>query len=294
METAIQTTTIRENIPKAIPFPTADSKPRKKYCRRNLVATVRQSAEDHSADPFVNENDINDIICSLLMSSKPSNKRMFTKAAAFIVGINTGYRAGDVLCLKVSDVIDERGHIIDELYLSEDKTNKSRVVYFNKAVKTAIRFIIDVNQLEPNNYLFTGEGNRTAYLDHFIYNEDGEIVKALTTGERERPDGTFREIVPLWVSSLSRIIMAEAKKLGIAGHYSSHCMRNTFAEFISRNWMETRNPLIASKALNHADVKTTVEHYMKVNPQRLKQQWLSLNLGLEVLEMFIEDFYGKS
>ena len=83
-------------------------------------------------------------------------------------------------------------------------------------------------------------------------------------------------------------------KLGISGHYSSHCMRNTFAEFISRDFEDNRNPLAASKALNHADVKTTIEHYMKVNPQRLKLQWQNLNLGLEVWEMFIEDFYGKS
>ena len=52
--------------------------------------------------------------------------------------------------------------------------------------------------------------------------------------------------------------------------------------------------MAASKARNHADVKTTIEHYMKVNPQRLKHQWQNLNLGLEVWEMFIEDFYGKS
>ena len=104
----------------------------------------------------------------------------------------------------------------------------------------------------------------------------------------------MREITPLWVSSLSRIIIDKAKKLGISGHYSSHCMRNTFAEFISRDFEDNRNPLAASKALNHADVKTTIEHYMKVNPQRLKHQWQNLNLGLEVWEMFIEDFYGKS
>ena len=279
-------------LPKAIPIFT-DSRPRKKYRRRNLVARTNEASQKHSADAFVDKNDIDDIIYSLLIGSSTKNKRMFTKAAAFTAGINTGYRAGDVLSLRVEDVVDEKGNIIDELYLSEDKTDKTRVVYLNKAVKTAIRFIIDVNQLSPENYLFTGEGNRTAYIDRFEYDEDGEIINVVTTGEKERPDGTIREITPLWVSSLSRIIIDKAKKLGISGHYSSHCMRNTFAEFISRDFEDNRNPLAASKALNHADVKTTIEYYMKVNPQRLKHQWQNLNLGLEVWEMFIEDFYGK-
>lgn len=69
-------------------------------------------------------------------------------------------------------------------------------------------------------------------------------------------------------------------------------MRKTFAEFISRNWADERSPMIASKALNHADVRTTVEYYMRVDPRKLKVQWLNLNLGLEVLEMFIEDYYN--
>ena len=178
-------------LPKAIPIFT-DSRPRKKYRRRNLVARTNEASQKHSADAFVDKNDIDDIIYSLLIGSSTKNKRMFTKAAAFTAGINTGYRAGDVLSLRVEDVVDDKGNIIDELYLSEDKTDKTRVVYLNKAVKTAIRFIIDVNKLAPENYLFTGEGNRTAYIDRFEYDEDGEITNVVTTGEKERPDGTLR------------------------------------------------------------------------------------------------------
>ena len=93
-------------LPKAIPIFT-DSRPRKKYRRRNLVARTNEASQKHSADAFVDKNDIDDIIYSLLIGSSTKNKRMFTKAAAFTAGINTGYRAGDVLSLRVEDVVDE-------------------------------------------------------------------------------------------------------------------------------------------------------------------------------------------
>lgn len=295
---ANNTNLAEEEIPKALPLPA--TKPeikvapiaKSKRPRRNLIARVSVHSEDHSADAFMNKDDIDNIVYSLLMNCKSSSKRKFTKVCAFIFVINTGYRAGDGLSLRVKDVLDENGNIVDELNLSEDKTDKSRVVYFNKAVKTAIHFLIEVNHLTPENYLFVGEGNRTSYLDHIEYDNDGEVKKIVSTGERYKPDGTERQACPYWVGSISRIIIQEAKRLGIEGHYSSHCMRKTFAEFISRNWADERNPMIASKALNHADVRTTVEYYMRVDPRKLKAQWLNLNLGLEVLEMFIEDYYN--
>lgn len=290
-------TNLAENeLPKAIPVPTSQSDikiaptPKAKRPRRNLVARVSVRSEDHSADAFMERADINNLIRSLLVNSKSSSKRRFTKACAFIFTINTGYRAGDGLSLRVKDVLDGNGEIVDELCLSEDKTDKSRVVYFNKAVKIAIRFLIDVNHLTSENYLFVGEGNRTSYLDHIEYDENGNIEKIVSTGEKIKPDGTIREACPYWVGSLSRIIIQEAKKLNIEGHYSSHCMRKTFAEFISRNWIDERNPMIASKALNHAEVRTTVEYYMRVDPRKLKNQWLNLNLGLEALETFINAY----
>lgn len=289
-------TNLAEEIPKALPLPAA--KPeikvvlKKKREGRNLVARVSINSENHSADAFTNKNDIDNILLSLLMNCKSSSKRKFTKALTFLFVINTGYRAGDGLIIRVRDVLDDNGNIKDYIFLNESKTGKSRKVYFNKAVKMAIQFLIEVNHLTFNNYLFAGEGNRTAYIHHIEYDECGKVIKTVTTGEKYDDNGVAREVAPYCVSSLSRIIIQEAKKLGLEGHFSSHCMRKTFAEFISRDWVDNRNPIVASKALNHSDVRTTVEYYLTVDSHKLKDQWLNLNLGLEVLEMFIEDYYN--
>jgi integrase len=289
-------TNLAEEIPKTLPLPAA--KPeikvvlKKKREGRNLVARVSINSENHSADAFTNKNDIDNILLSLLMNCKSSSKRKFTKALAFLFVINTGYRAGDGLIIRVRDVLDDNGNIKDYIFLNESKTGKSRKVYFNKAVKMAIQFLIEVNHLTLNNYLFVGEGNRTAYIHHIEYDECGKVIKTVTTGEKYDDNGVAREVAPYCVSSLSRIIIQEAKKLGLEGHFSSHCMRKTFAEFISRDWVDNRNPIVASKALNHSDVRTTVEYYLTIDSRKLKAQWLNLNLGLEVLEMFIEDYYN--
>ena len=289
-------TNLAEEIPKALPLPAA--KPeikvvlKKKREGRNLVARVSINSENHSADAFTNKNDIDNILLSLLMNCKSSSKRKFTKALAFLFVINTGYRAGDGLIIRVRDVLDDNGNIKDYIFLNESKTGKSRKVYFNKAVNMANNFIIEVNHLTFNNYLFAGEGNRTAYIHHIEYDECGKVIKTVTTGEKYDDNGVAREVAPYCVSSLSRIIIQEAKKLGLEGHFSSHCMRKTFAEFISRDWVDNRNPIVASKALNHSDVRTTVEYYLTVDSHKLKAQWLNLNLGLEILEMFIEDYYN--
>ena len=83
---------------------------------------------------------------------------------------------------------------------------------------------------------------------------------------------------------------AETKKLKIDGHYSSHCMRKTFANFISENWVDKRNPIAACQALNHSNPDITIKYYMAVDPTQFKEKWMELNLGLDVLEIFIREY----
>ena len=61
----------------------------------------------------------------------------------------------------------------------------------------------------------------------------------------------------------------------------------TFAEHICRNFEDNRNVLAASVALVHSSLKTTMEYYMSVGPNRLRDKWLELNLGLEVINRYI-------
>lgn len=294
----------RDSMPKAIPlFPSENStenseeiikvleKP--KRFRRSGLAQISDTPKNHAADAFIDTNDIDRIVEYLLCTSDPARATKYTKAAMFIVGINTGYRCGDLASLRVKDVVkdsnDPKSKVVDVIHLTENKTSKPRVVYLNKASKTAIRLIIDENGYSPDNYLFTSEGNKTAYFESYVYDKDGEICGIKTASERIRPNGEIRVKAPYAVASVARWLKQTTNELGIVGHYSSHAMRKTFAEHISHNFPEERNALVACKALGHADVDTTINHYMTVNPAKLRKVWLDLNLGLEPLEQFISE-----
>lgn len=256
----------------------SNRKNKRRLVQRQVTVTEMEMPSKHSADAFMYENDINAVIRQCF------KERAYYKAAMFVFGINTGYRCGDILSFRVKDVIDENGNIIDIKYIAEQKTGKVRPVYFNKAVKIALKYIIERKNLSSENYLFRGDGNRKAYFSDFIYDENGEIIDVITTGEKIDQNGIQREIAPMRVNSVCRWLKMITEKLNITGHYSSHAMRKTFCEFISRNWNDDRNVMVACAAVAHSDVDTTMNHYMTVSPLKLRQKWQELNLGLEEFE----------
>lgn len=236
---------------------------------------------DHSADPFVNVEDVNRIVELAL------KRKAYGKAALFVFGVNTGYRCGDALAFRVCDFYDKHGNFADVLYICEDKTGKVRPVYINKAVRTAIELTIREKNLSNENYVFRTDGNKRAYLQGFKYNDDGDIEDIVTTFGKYDENGNELEIAPFSVSTITRWLKGISKELGIYGHYSSHAMRKTFAEHICRNFEDNRNVLAASVALAHSSLKTTMEYYMSIDPNRLREKWLNLNLGLGALKDYI-------
>ena len=59
--------------------------------------------------------------------------------ALFTVGINTGLRIGDVLALRLGDVLDERGEVSTALRLREQKTNRQTTITLNESAVQALR-----------------------------------------------------------------------------------------------------------------------------------------------------------
>lgn len=267
---------IRKNLITMTASPKTPKKP-----RRHVVVEITDAPTKHSADAFTDINDIDNIIRSEMDAGH------YRKAAMFVFGINTGYRCGDTLALRVADVIDDNGGIVNELYLSEQKTGKVRTVYLNEAAKTALAMLIKTDHLDKIDYLFRGDGNRSAYLDKLVYDTDGELIDVLTTGERYDVFGNERVRAPMAVDTVARWLKKVTKKLNIYGHFSSHALRKTFTEFISRDWNDNHNAIAASAALAHSEVRTTVEHYMSVDPARLREKWLSLNLGLNAIKEYV-------
>lgn len=253
----------------------SNSKPQKS--RGAGIVTHLERPTDQSADPFTSREDINKIVAHLL------NNHEYCKAAQFVFGINTGYRCGDLIAFRVKDFYDEHGKFREVFYVREDKTGKARPVYINKAARIAVETAIQKRHLTSENFVFRGDGNKRSYIVKFIYNENDEIEDVETIGKKYDENGNIREVAPMKVSSITRWLEDLSEELGIYGHHSSHALRQTFSEFIGRDFDDNRNVLVSSVALGHSSVKVTMEHYAKVDPSKLREQWLKLNLGLEAL-----------
>lgn len=67
------------------------------------------------------------------------NKRDY---CIFVVSINIGLRAGDLLSLKICDVTDGKT-IFDEVSITEQKTGKSKTFTLNKSAKDSIQLYLN-------------------------------------------------------------------------------------------------------------------------------------------------------
>lgn len=153
-----------------------------------------------------------------------SNKRDYM---LFVVGINVGLRASDLLSLKISDVVEDNV-IKDEVVLDEKKTGKCRRFKLNASARDSIR----------------------VYLDGLKeYNSDDWLFQSRKGDEALRVD------------SVHRIIKSTLRELGIKGNYGSHTLRKTFAYHIYMN--NRNNPRILAvlqRALNHSSQAITLRY----------------------------------
>jgi len=72
----------------------------------------------------------------------------------FVLGVNTALRVGDLLELKVADVVDGNGNVREFLTLRENKTGKDKRVKMNEAAIEAIEFYIAKTKPTPDALLF--------------------------------------------------------------------------------------------------------------------------------------------
>lgn len=170
----------------------------------------------HEVEPIRNIKDINKIKQYLLGKK---NKRDY---CIFVVGINIGLRAGDLLSLKISDVTD-RKIIFDEVTIKEQKTDKKKTFTLNKSAKEAIKLYLDtLSNIDLNDYLF--KSRKGEYLG---------------------------------VRPLHHIIKSTLKELGIKGNYGTHSLRKTMAFHRYQNNVPLET---LQKILNHSSSAITLRY----------------------------------
>ena len=114
--------------------------------------------EKQEVYPFRTQEDLE------LMYNHFVEKKQYRNALMFVIGINVGLRASDLLELKWSQIFDEDGSIANGITVKEDKTEKFRTFYLNESCKTAIIEYYNGLKKKPakNEYVFSsrkGDGH---------------------------------------------------------------------------------------------------------------------------------------
>ncbi len=157
----------------------------------------------------------------------------------FVVGINVGLRAGDLLSLKICDVTDGE-KIFDTVTIKEQKTGKTRNFALNKSAKESIELYL--NSLADY------------HLDDYLF--------------KSRKGGH------LGVRPLHHIIKTTLKDLGIKGNYGTHTLRKTMAyhRYINHVPIET-----LQKLLNHSSSAITLR-YIGITQKVIMDCYNAVNL----------------
>ena len=108
----------------------------------------------------------------------------------FVLGINTAFRAGDLLSITAGQVRDLG--VGDHLEVREQKTGKLRRVTLNRAAVEAIQQLLESREFGDDDYLFSGQRGR------------------------------------LSVSYVTRLVKGWCREINLKGQYASHTLRKTF------------------------------------------------------------------
>ena len=163
----------------------------------------------------------------------------------FVVGINVGLRAGDLLSLKIKDIM-QNNTIADKVVIYEEKTEKKREFELNNSTKAAIKLYLDTLQdIDCESYLF----------------------------KSRKGDGA------LTVESAHKIIKTTLRELSIKGNFGTHSLRKTFAYHIYANNIKTSPTIVNTlqKMLNHSSASVTLR-YIGITKEVISDVYNSLNL----------------
>lgn len=191
-------------------------------------------SKPREVDPFKNKKDIEKM--KQYLKGK-DNLRDYT---IFVVGINVGLRAGDLLSLKWADVLNENGTIKDNLLITEEKTSKTKELTLNNSVKDALSEYLKSLQGLESDYVFSSrKGN-----EH------------------------------LQVRSLHRIIKQATRDLNIKGNYGTHSLRKTFGYHRYKAGIPLET---LQKMFNHSSQAITLK-YIGITKEVIQDAYKSINL----------------
>lgn len=155
---------------------------------------------------------IKEILCN-----QPRNLCLFT------LGINTGFRASELLSIKIKQVMYLKSG--DQLEIKQSKSNKYRTVILNEnCIASITNWLKAYNYIESDNPLFSSRNSNSA----------------------------------LTVSYVSRLVKKWCFSAGLKGNFGSHTLRKTWGY---QNRVINNTPLpILMKAYGHSSEEQTLRY----------------------------------
>jgi len=181
-------------------------------------------------EPIRSENQIKQIRGNLYRQKNPRDYLIF------VFGINSGLRIGDILSLKLEDVKDSQGNLKDYLTIKEQKTGKTRKVFFNKQIKEALNYYLKKTGIfNLDQYLFTNEKSK-----------------------KNKPITRIRayQLINKW-----------CKDVGLDCKVGGHTLRKTFGYHMRMQGVSIER---ISNLLNHRNIKVTFR-YIGINDDENKE-----------------------
>lgn len=166
---------------------------------------------EKTVEPIRKLKDIRSI--SRLLEDKPRDHLLF------VMGVNNGLRAGDLLQLKVKDVINTIPG--DSISIIERKTRKKNVLMINKMVFKSLQNYLDEIDPDENDYIFSS-----------------------------RKGGK-----PLSIPSVNRLIKTWTAQINLPGRYGAHTLRKTWG-YIQRVKFGTSFEIICKRYLHSSPIVT--------------------------------------
>lgn len=162
----------------------------------------------------------------------------------FILGINIGLRAGDLLALKYEDALNKKDEIRNMIEIFEQKTGKKKEFFINKTAESALMNFIEKTNPNLNGYIFKSrEGG------HLTVRSYGKTLKSVT------------------------------EACDIEERMRTHTMRKTFAyQQLQAHKDDSEFVMELCALLNHSSL-TATQHYVGVDTEQRKQYFDDVNLG---------------
>lgn len=212
-----------------------------------------------------------DALKDKIESSKNSDDRMTFRRylALFIMGINIGLRASDLLALKWCQVYDKDWNFLDGIKIKPiktERTNKHVFLKYNDSFRKAIEeYRQYYNPTNLNAYIFESR------------EKDSKKSKKNSKGKETKKEW-------IEVQTAGKYIKNVAKSIGIKYNVNSHSMRKTFARTIYDHSPDKEAALIGIGIIfGHSSLKITRD-YLCITEEEIDRLYNMVNLGYEIIE----------